>query len=534
MKEVKVGSASVLLVKDRGTVRAIGNQCSHFGAPLIKGAYSNGKVRCPWHGACFSTATGDIEEFPGCYSIPSYPVTVRGSDVVLHGTNFNAKKRPFPPCKSGDRRTFIILGAGGAGVTAAFELRKEGFGGRVILVGAEEHLPYDRTKLSKGSYDPEKIQLLALEEYQNQRIELKLGVQVVSLNADTKAVELSDVKSNNKEVLIYDACLIATGSKPQRLEQWIKGNNTPHENVLVLRTISDARDVIQTCKGEDVVIIGSSFIGMETAACILKEANSVTVVGMEKVPFERVLGPVVGAFMMNLHESKGVKFIMGAVCDEFECGGDGRVHRVILKDGQVLKCGVVIIGAGVIPVTDYISSTSAVKIEKDKSVLVNQYLSTGADGLYAAGDLARFPLPLLDNALVRIEHWGMAMTLGKVAAKNMLGKQVPVTNIPFFWTHQFGKVLRYCGHGINVDNIVLDKCGKDFKDLENASFLVYYFSKNKLVAAASLNADPVVAEVAQLMNDGITLTANELEEVAKNGTSAAFIHKKLYPTTRNT
>lgn len=527
MKEVKVGSETVLLVKDKGSFSAIASKCSHYGAPLSKGAYSNGKVRCPWHGACFNTKTGDIEDFPGCVGIPTYPVRVEANNVILKASPASLvnKKLPLPAYKPGtDNRVFVILGAGAAGTIAAFQLRKEGFKGRVVLIGAEKHVAYDRPKLSKAAgLEVSKIQLFSPAEYKSQSIETKFGVQVTSLQADSQMVVLS-----NGETIKYDSCLIATGADPQRLQNFIKNNTGQSKNVLVLRTIEEAQAIISETEGKDVVIIGSSFIGMETAACIVAKAASVTVVGMEKVPFERVLGHEVGTRMQKLHESRGVKFIMEAVCDSFVLDNEGDVRTVVLKDGSELPSGVVIIGAGVTPATGYIQPSDSLKFERDRSIVVDEHLATGAPGLFAAGDLARFPMPLLGNKLVRIEHWGMAMIHGKIAAKNMLGMKKPVTNIPFFWTAQYGKSIRYAGHGIDVDEILIDELGGKFRTAD-PSFIAYYGSKGKVIAAASMNADPVVAEVAQLFNDGVELTISELEESVKAGTSAAYVAMKLHP-----
>jgi len=239
--------------------------------------------------------------------------------------------------------------------------------------------------------------------------------------------------------------LIATGALPQRLERWIKGNEIPRSNVHVLRNIDEAHALASEVAGKDIVIVGSSFIGMETASIVVDKAKSVSVVGMETVPFERVLGKEVGAVMQKLHEGKGVKFYMEAQCDEFKVDEHGNVHTVTLKDKTALPCSLVILGAGITPCTGYLRKQSEsgekdlVVLAGDGSVIVDETLATGAPGVYAAGDLARFPLPLLDGKLVRIEHWGVAMTQGKIAAKNMLGKKKPFKSVPFFWTSQYGK-----------------------------------------------------------------------------------------------
>jgi len=530
MKEVSVGTTNkVLLIKDKGSFCAVGNKCSHYGAPLVNGAYSNGKLRCPWHGACFNTKTGDIEDFPTCSGIPSYPVRIEGGNVVM---KLDALKKPspaLPPFKPGkDDRVFVIIGAGGAGSTAVMQLRKEGFKGRVILIGAEHHLAYDRPKLSKAlGIEVEKIVLYKKGDYASQHVELQLGKKVVELDAEARQLRLDD-----GQTIKYDACLVATGAQPMRLERFITNNDKPRDNVFVLRNVEDAASIGNSYLGQDIVIIGSSFIGMETAAAVVKKAKSVVIIGMEKVPFERVLGLEVGGIMQKLHEREGIQFRMEATCREFTLDETKNiVTSITLADGSVLHCGVVIIGAGAFPTTDFVKESSLVKLERDRSIVVDTYLHTGAPGLFAAGDLARFPLPLLENELVRIEHWGVAMTQGKIAAKNMLGQKKPFTSIPFFWTAQHGKNVRYCGHGIGVDTTLVDTRG-DKMYSDDPAFVVFYGRRGKVVAVASLGADPVVAEVAQLMNDGVEITIDELRTAVAESKSAAYISAKLHPNLR--
>jgi len=303
MKSVKVHEEHILLIKDKGTFCAMGNTCSHLLAPLHTGSYLNGKVRCPWHGACFNTKTGDIEDYPAVLGLPTFPVRVEGQNVIVTATPEEVKVKKLAPkmAKRGDDpRTFVIVGAGGAGSTAAFQLRQENFTGRILLIGAEKHLPYDRTKLSKAlSSVPDKITLRPREDYDNYDIELLLGTTVTKLDSDAKTISLSDGKT-----ISYDSCLVATGANPMRLERWIKGNEVPRKNVFVLRNVDQGPVILEACAQKRVAIVGSSFIGVETAAAIISTAASVTVIGMEAVPFERVLGTQVGSILLKYHEQK--------------------------------------------------------------------------------------------------------------------------------------------------------------------------------------------------------------------------------------
>jgi len=377
-------------------------------------------------------------------------------------------------------------------------------------------LPYDRPKLSKAmSITVDKIQFRDEEFYKRNDIELMLSTEVTELNPQAKSVTLS-----NGESIKYDAALVSTGGLPQDLA-FIKGAKS--ENIFTLRDVDDAHNIIKAIEGQHVVIIGSSFIGMETASCIVSKAKTVTVVGMEKVPFERVLGPQIGLVMQQFHESKGVKFQMEDVCAEFKAT-DGKVSSVLLKSGKEFECGVAIIGAGIKPNTGFIKESDIVKKERDQSFIVDQYLRV-CDGLYAAGDIARFPLPLLNNKLVRIEHWGMSQIQGRIAALNMLGKQVPCTNVPVFWTVQYGKSIRYCGHALEYDEVIFDKAPDG---LEKQTFVAYYAKDDKILAVCSINRDPVVADCAQLMKFGKMPTVAQIKQgIAKDGNSENILKAKL-------
>jgi len=278
-----------------------------------------------------------------------------------------------------------------------------------------------------------------------------------------------------------------------------------------------------------VAIIGSSFIGMEVAASIVQKCKSVTVVGMESVPFERVLGLEVGKIMQQFHEAQGIKFILNAVAKEFQQTQDGTVHTVVLKDDTKLSADIVIIGAGVVPATSYIKESPSIKREKDGSIVVDKFLQTGAEGLFVAGDIARFPLSLLDEELVRIEHWGIAQTQGAVAAKNMVADKPnrKFTNVPVFWTAQYNKSFRYVGHALRYEKVIMDTAGEKV-DPSNPKFVAYYSHNNNIVAACTVQRDPVAAQVAEILHAKIPLTATELEaSIASLGNTNNLLIAKL-------
>jgi len=348
-----------------------------------------------------------------------------------------------------------------------------------------------------------------------------LGTEVTQLDPDEKSVRLS-----NGDTLNYDQALIATGADCHRLS-FISGYDAA--NVYILRTAEDANRIWEACEGKNVLVVGSSFIGMEVASCIVGRCK-VTVIGMESVPFERVLGKDIGYIMQKFHEANGINFIMDANCKQFKTTA-GQVTSVILKnDKEIPNVDMVILGAGVYPATSYIKTSNKISLDRDKSVIVDKYLFTGAPGLWAAGDLARFPFPLFATHPVRIEHYGMAQIQGAIAAKNMIaGPTVACDNVPFFWTVQYGKSVRYCGHALNYQEIVLDKYDPDVKS-SSFGFIAYYIDNGNALAICSLNRDPVVAEFAELMRSGVLLHVDELKKsIEVDGSTDRFLKSKLYP-----
>ncbi|XP_027239416.2 apoptosis-inducing factor 3 isoform X2 [Penaeus vannamei] len=501
MKSFDVEGGQVLVVRHKGKLSAIGSKCSHYGAPLEKGALCEGRVRCPWHGACFSLETGDIEDFPGLDSIPKYDVEVVDGSVKVMASqeHFGAAKRVKPLAKRDENNntSFVVIGGGAAGATCVERLRQEGFTGRLVMVTRENHLPYDRPKLSKAMHlTPDNITLRSNQFYESGDIEIKLGVTAEGLDAENKVVKLS-----NGEELTYDKVFIATGGKPRQLSN----PGADLKGIFVVRTPEDANAVAAAAAGKRVAIIGTSFIGMEAAAYLSSEdrAASVTVVGNTEVPFERSLGRAVGERIQKLFEENGVKFANKVNVKEF-IGEDGQVKEVVLDNDETIPADVVVMGVGVVPDTQFLS-TSSVRLDERGFVPVNEHLETNIADVYCGGDIASFPLFLHDGEKVAIGHWQVAHGHGSTAALNMLGKATPVKSVPFFWTVLYGKSLRYTGHGM-YDDILIGG------DLENLAFIAYYCKGDRVVALASLGKDPAAAKYAEMLNNGDFLTREKVIE----------------------
>jgi NADPH-dependent 2,4-dienoyl-CoA reductase/sulfur reductase-like enzyme len=268
--------------------------------------------------------------------------------------------------------------------------------------------------------------------------------------------------------------LIATGGKPRKLPFQSDGER---KNVLVLRSFSDCDAILAAAEnGNRAVVIGASFIGMEAAASLKTRGCEVTVVAPEEVPFQKILGTEIGRLFKDIHKQKGVRFRLGASVAGVE-GGE-KVEAVLLEDGERLDADFVIVGVGVRPATDFLHG---IELHKDGGVITNEYLEIG-DNLYAAGDIAHFPDPRTGE-LTRIEHWRTAMQQGRTAAHNMAGIRTAYTAVPFFWTKQFGKSLRYVGHVKEWDRIIFQG------DVAKQDFLAFYVKDHRILAVAGMNRD---------------------------------------------
>jgi NADPH-dependent 2,4-dienoyl-CoA reductase/sulfur reductase-like enzyme/nitrite reductase/ring-hydroxylating ferredoxin subunit len=486
MHEFPSGDSNVLLTKEGKEIYAVASKCSHLGAPLKSGVYSNGRVRCPWHGACFSTKTGDVEDFPCSDGISAYKVRVANGRVFVKGTpeSFKSHKRTMNMCKkdAANSKVFLILGGGPAGITCAEGLRRNGFTGRVIIVCKEKALPYDRTKLSKAMSSPADAIALRKKEFLDQHgIEALVGVEATALDTVAKKVTLS-----NGSTQAYDGLLIATGTNARLLP--IPGKDLKH--IYPVRVTTEANEIVKHCEGKKVVIVGSSFIGMEAASCISKKAASVVVIGMEAVPFERVLGAQVGAVLQKLHETNNISFRLNQKPVKEFHGKDGNVSAVVLDSGEVLPAELVILGAGVIPATDFIKDIPKFR---DGSIVVDEFFRVpDKPGVYVAGDIARFPYWLTGES-VRVEHYGMAMYQGETVAKHFNGKPQPARSVPFFWTVLYGKSLRYAGHATSYDDIILHG------DVPGMAFVAYYCRAGQVISVSTMGKDPYAAAAAELL-----------------------------------
>jgi apoptosis-inducing factor 3 len=466
-----VNQDAVLLARQGDEFFAIGATCSHYSGPLAEGLMAGDTVRCPWHHARFSLRTGEAIGAPAFNALPCWRVEKSDDKVFVRERTAPAdRSEPSKPARATvkpDR--IVIVGGGAAGFAAAEMLRREGFGGSLTLVSADNEPPYDRPNCSKdylaGSAPEDWMPLKPAEFYKEYSIDLQLGSEVTAIDSGPRQVALA-----NGRKIAFDKLLLATGAEPVRLQ--LPGADQPH--VHVLRSLSDARAIIANATAaRHAVVIGASFIGLEVAAALRTRNLDVHVVAPERRPLERILGPEFGDFIRELHEKHGVVFHLEDTVTSIE-GTNAK-----LKSGATLPADVVVVGVGVRPRLQ-LAERAGVKI--DRGVAVNEYLETSIPDIYAAGDIARWPDPHTGENL-RIEHWVVAERQGQAVARNMLGQEQRFSEVPFFWSQHYDVPINYVGHAEKWDSVDIDG------NIKSRDCLVRYRQNGKVLAVASIFRD---------------------------------------------
>jgi apoptosis-inducing factor 3 len=460
-----VGDHEVLLVRRNGALYAVGAHCTHYHGPLADGLVVGTTIRCPWHHACFDLRTGEALAAPALSPINCWQTQERDGKIYVTGKKEEPKSKPTGIAS----QHFVIVGGGAAGFAAAEMLRRRGFAGAVTMVSNDNAAPVDRPNLSKdylaGNAPEDWVPLRGDDWYAENKIDLRLNTNVAALDPKNKELTLSDGAK-----LKFDKLLLATGAEPVKLP--IPGADQAH--VHTLRSFADSRGIIAQAKeAKRAVVIGASFIGLETAASLRAREIDVHVVAPEKRPLERVFGPQLGDFIRALHEEHGVSFHL-----ENTVTAIGK-STVTLKNGGTLEADLVVIGVGVRP---RLSLAEQAGLKIDKGVSVNQYLQSSAPDIYAAGDIARWPDPI-SGANIRVEHWVVAERQSQVAALNMLGERTPYRAVPFFWSQHYDVPINYVGHAERWDDIDIDG------DVMKRDCVVRYTQNGRVLAVASIYRD---------------------------------------------
>ncbi|KII89745.1 hypothetical protein PLICRDRAFT_107672 [Plicaturopsis crispa FD-325 SS-3] len=509
MKEVDFDKGKVLVSRLGDKVHATSAFCTHYGAPLAKGVLtSDGRVVCPWHGACFNVCSGDIEDAPAPTSLHSFKAEISGGKIHVTADPASALKenmsRPPKLLSSGHEASgkgVVIVGGGSGAFHAVESLRENGYKGTITILSKETYAPIDRTKLSKALItDASKVELRTAADLKiKYGTTLRTGTTVTSIDVPNKKVSLD----NGKELVNYETLILAPGGTPRRLP--IPGADS--DNVYTFRGIEDSKKVDAAAQeGKRMVVIGSSFISMELVAAVSKrKLASIDVVGMEEFPFEAVLGKEVGKGLKKYHESQGVKFHMQTGVSRIEAA-DSVASAVVVKgqDGTetTLPADFVILGVGVSPATEFLSTSPGFSLEKDGGVKVDEYFRVpGLDKVYAIGDIAHFPI---GGESRRIEHWNVAGNHGRAVGHNIARSPQKFAKTPVFWSAQ-GQQLRYCGSGIGYDEVIVKGDPGELK------FIAYYAKQGTVIAVATMQNDPVVSKASELLRLGLMPSADEFK-----------------------
>jgi NADPH-dependent 2,4-dienoyl-CoA reductase/sulfur reductase-like enzyme/nitrite reductase/ring-hydroxylating ferredoxin subunit len=476
----QVDGEDVILARRGDEVFAVGAFCTHYHGPLADGLVVDDTVRCPWHHACFSLRTGEALRAPALDPIACWRVEKAGDTIYVREKLAPAAAKPAgeapKPAKGAKSAksnkvpaSVMIVGGGAAGLAAADMLRREGYDGPLTMISADDSAPYDRPNLSKdflaGKAQDDWIPLRPPDYYRDHGIDLVLGARVGALDIPKRRVEIENGKTYG-----FKALLIATGAEPIKLP--IEG--AAGSQVHYLRTFADSRALVAKAESaRRVVVVGGSFIGLEVAASLRARGIDVHVVAPGKQPLERILGPEVGKFIRGLHEAQGVVFHLGETVLRI----DGRT--VTLQGGSTLEADFTVVGAGVRP---SMALAEQAGLAIDRGITVNEYLETSAPGVFAAGDIARWPDPHSGDR-IRVEHWVVAERQGQTAAKNILGHRERFSAVPFFWSQHYDTAVNYVGHAEKWDSIGIDG------QLEEGNFTASYRRRDQTLAVATVSRD---------------------------------------------
>ena len=463
-----VGSEQVLLVRHGTEVFAIGAHCTHYGGPLVDGLVVEDTVRCPWHHACFDLRTGEALRAPALSPVTCWRVEQRDGRIFVQEKRAQSKPTPRKKWASAPDK-IVIVGGGAAGFAAAQMLRREQYQGDIVMLSDDDAAPVDRPNLSKdylaGTAPEDWVPLRPDSFYAENGIDLRLKTKVAGIDARAHEVSLTDGSK-----VPYDRLLLATGAEPVRLS--IPGADQPH--VRTLRSLADCRAIVERAKtAQRAIVMGASFIGLEVAAALRTRKIEVHVVAPDKRPMERILGSQMGDFMRSLHEEHGVIFHLEDVATAVE----GR--RVVLKSGGELEADLIVAGIGVRPRTGLAEKTG---LALDHGVLVNAWLESSIPGIFAAGDIARWPDPH-SGEYIRVEHWVLAQRQGQTAALNLLGRREKFTAVPFFWSQHYDVSINYVGHANAWDELAIEG------NIASKDCLLRYKREGRTLAVASIFRD---------------------------------------------
>ncbi|MGO2339626.1 MAG: FAD-dependent oxidoreductase [Psychrobacter sp.] len=514
MKSYKQDDDSIILItRDDSTFHAFDGKCPHAGADLGNGLRCGHRVVCPWHHATFDSRDGTLLEPIAIEGLTRYTVTDEG-DTLLIDTSDQINER-VERDKLPDTHT-IIVGGGGSGFMIAHQLRHTGYAGQITLISNEGKAPYNRPLLSKvflaGNMAEEKLLLGGADWAQKNDIKLSLNQTVSEVLPNERRVNMVDSNGEN-EAITADFLVVATGASPTRPP--IKGADL--DGVYTLRSMEDAKLIKAASHDQRVVIIGTGFIGMEVASALAQAGTtaSITVIGQDSRVMGNIVSETVSNALIKLHEENGINFVFDATVNEVtevkrvvnqseneEQQTFSQVGGVTLASGEYIDADIVILGTGVSANTNLLA-----EVNDPDGVQVDSTLQL-RDSVYALGDIAKASGQM---GRMRIEHWRVALQHGLVSAAAILKDDSVASlddRVPFFWTMQYGKSLRYSGHAQTPDNSIL------FGTPDTLDYIEYYFDdKNedtRASAASTLGHDKELVAFAELLRRGHAPTRAQL------------------------
>ncbi|WP_394212993.1 FAD-dependent oxidoreductase [Psychrobacter piscatorii] len=514
MKSYKQEDDSIILItRDDDEFRAFDGKCPHAGADLGDGLRCGNRVVCPWHHASFDSRDGSLLEPIATEGLTQYELTNDGDSVTV---DTSAKiNKPIENDKLTDTHT-IIVGGGGAGFMTANQLRHGGYGGKITMISKDDKAPYNRPLLSKaflaGNMDEDKLLLGGADWASSNDIDLRLN-QTVSEVLPNEATIIIENENGTSERETADFLVVATGASP--ITPPIKGADI--DGVYTLRSMADAKLIKAASHDQRVVIIGTGFIGMETASALAQAGTtaSITVIGQGSRVMGNIVSETVSSALIKLHEEKGINFVFDATVNEItkidrQADNDGdnnnqafsNVGGVTLANGEHIDADIVVLGTGVSPRTEILN-----EVNDPDGVQVDAHLQL-RDGVYALGDIAKASNQI---GRMRIEHWRVALQHGMVTAGAILNDDNVDSleaRIPFFWTMQYGKSLRYSGHAETPEHNIL------FGTPDTLDYIEYYFDDEgedtRASAASTLGRDKELVAFSELLRRGHAPTRAQL------------------------
>ena len=512
MKSYKQDDDSIILItRDDSTFHAFDGKCPHAGADLGNGLRCGHRVVCPWHHATFDSRDGTLLEPIAIEGLTQYQITDHGDSVLVDtSAKINQKVKND---KLTETHT-IIVGGGGAGFMTAHQLRNTGYAGKITLISKEAKAPYNRPLLSKaflaGNMPEEKLLLGGMDWAQKNNIELRLNQTVSEVLPNECTIVMTD-ESGNKDTQTADFLVVATGASP--VIPPINGADL--DGVYTLRSMDDAKLIKAASHDQRVVVIGTGFIGMEVASALAQAGTtaSITVIGQDHRVMGNIVSETVSNALIKLHEDNGIKFVFDATVNEItkvenkaENAEDAKtfsqVGGVTLASGEHIDADIVILGTGVSANTELLA-----EVEDRDGVQVDSHLQL-RDGVYALGDIANATGQM---GRMRIEHWRVALQHGLVTAAAILKDDTVVSldaRVPFFWTMQYGKSLRYSGHAVTPDNNIL------VGSPDKLDYIEYYFddegADTRASAASTLGRDKELVAFSELLRRGLAPTRAQI------------------------